>query len=306
MELLNHPDINDLIEIAIREDVGDGDHSSLACIPKEQQGHAYCIAKEEGIIAGIDLARKIFHRIDPSLVYEAHIKDGDPIQVGTRVFDVKGSDISILTAERLVLNFMQRLSGIASQSKKISLILKDYKTTILDTRKTTPGMRLLEKWAVKTGGCSNHRMGLYDMVMLKDNHIDFAGGIEQAINKCGAPELIGAITVAIDKLDKIGIEKVADELQEKGLSIPQIEKIKSYLLLPKSTQYLNELASICNHNEEYTKGLDEVKSILDFAGNDLHNQLELDFSLARGLSYYTGAIFEVQAISGSLRSSIGG
>lgn len=183
MELLNHPDINDLIEIAIREDVGDGDHSSLACIPKEQQGHAYCIAKEEGIIAGIDLARKIFHRIDPSLVYEAHLKDGDPIQVGTRVFDVKGSDISILTAERLVLNFMQRLSGIASQSKKISLILKDYKTTILDTRKTTPGMRLLEKWAVKTGGCSNHRMGLYDMVMLKDNHIDFAGGIEQAINK---------------------------------------------------------------------------------------------------------------------------
>ncbi|MFY8020697.1 MAG: carboxylating nicotinate-nucleotide diphosphorylase [Bacteroidia bacterium] len=183
MELLNHPDINELIEIAIREDVGDGDHSSLACIPADQQGQAYCIAKESGIIAGIELAKKIFHRIDPHLVYEAHLKDGDEIQIGTRVFDVKGSDISILTAERLVLNFMQRLSGIASQSKKISLILKDYKTTILDTRKTTPGMRLLEKWAVKTGGCSNHRMGLYDMVMLKDNHIDFAGGIKQAIQK---------------------------------------------------------------------------------------------------------------------------
>jgi nicotinate-nucleotide pyrophosphorylase (carboxylating) len=183
MDLLNHPDINDLIEIAIREDVGDGDHSSMACIPAEQQGHAYCIAKEAGIIAGIDLAKKIFHRIDPNIIYEAHLKDGDEIEVGTRVFDVKGSDISILTAERLVLNFMQRLSGIASQSKKISMILKEYKTTILDTRKTTPGMRLLEKWAVKTGGCSNHRMGLYDMVMLKDNHIDFAGGIEQAIKK---------------------------------------------------------------------------------------------------------------------------
>jgi nicotinate-nucleotide pyrophosphorylase (carboxylating) len=129
------------------------------------------------------LAKKIFHRIDPKIIYEAHLKDGDEIEVGTRVFDVKGSDISILTAERLVLNFMQRLSGIASQSKKISLILKEYKTTILDTRKTTPGMRLLEKWSVKTGGCSNHRMGLYDMVMLKDNHIDFAGGIEQAIKK---------------------------------------------------------------------------------------------------------------------------
>ncbi|OYU42127.1 MAG: nicotinate-nucleotide diphosphorylase (carboxylating), partial [Burkholderiales bacterium PBB4] len=111
------------------------------------------------------------------------MNDGDEIKVGTRVFDVKGSDISILTAERLVLNFMQRLSGIASQSKKISLILKDYKTTILDTRKTTPGMRLLEKWAVKIGGCSNHRMGVYDMVMLKDNHVDFAGGIENAIKK---------------------------------------------------------------------------------------------------------------------------
>ena len=140
-------------------------------------------------------------------------------------------------------------------------------------------------------------------VVIKMNNRKFLSALAEA---CGAPELIGAITVAIDKLDKIGIEKVADELQEKGLSIPQIEKIKSYLLLPKSTQSLNELASICNHNEEFTKGLDEVKSILDFAGNDLHNQLELDFSLARGLSYYTGAIFEVQAISGSLRSSIGG
>lgn len=186
MNIINHPDINELIEIAIREDVGDGDHSSLSCIPADRKGHAYCVAKEDGVIAGIELAKKIFTRIDVSLEYIPHLKDGDAIQKGDRVFDVKGSDISILTAERLVLNFMQRLSGIATQSRKISDLLKGYHTTILDTRKTTPGMRLLEKWAVRTGGCENHRMGLYDMVMLKDNHIDFAGGIEAAIQKTHA------------------------------------------------------------------------------------------------------------------------
>lgn len=183
MELLQQKDIKDLIEIAIREDVGSGDHSSLACIPSDKQGHAYCIAKEDGVIAGIDLAGYIFKRIDPSIRYEPKVKDGDDIKTGDLIFDVFGSDISILTAERLVLNFMQRLSGIATQSRTISALLKDYHTTVLDTRKTTPGMRVLEKWAVKLGGCSNHRIGLYDMIMIKDNHIDFAGGIQQAIEK---------------------------------------------------------------------------------------------------------------------------
>jgi nicotinate-nucleotide pyrophosphorylase (carboxylating) len=183
MYCLNHPDINELIEIAIREDIGTGDHSSIACIPQEQTGSAYCIAKEAGVIAGIELARKLFHRIDPNLVYKPSKNDGDLIEKGDHIFDITGSDISILTAERLVLNFMQRLSGIASQSQQIMRLLDGYKTTILDTRKTTPGMRLLEKWAVEIGGCKNHRMGLYDMVMLKDNHVDFAGGIAQAIDK---------------------------------------------------------------------------------------------------------------------------
>ncbi|MBU3661922.1 MAG: carboxylating nicotinate-nucleotide diphosphorylase [Bacteroidetes bacterium] len=183
MELLQQKDIKDLIEIAIREDIGSGDHSSLACIPADKQGHAYCIAKEDGVIAGIDLAGYIFKRIDPSIRYEPKVKDGDYIKTGDLIFDVFGSDISILTAERLVLNFMQRLSGIATQSRTISTLLKDYHTTVLDTRKTTPGMRVLEKWAVKLGGCNNHRIGLYDMIMIKDNHIDFAGGIQQAIEK---------------------------------------------------------------------------------------------------------------------------
>lgn len=183
MELLQNNDIKELVEIAIREDVGSGDHSSLACIPGDKKGKAYCVAKENGVIAGIELAQYIFKRIDSDLVYTPLKKDGDTLVTGDRVFEVEGSDISILTAERLVLNFMQRLSGIATQSRKISEKLKDYHTTILDTRKTTPGMRMLEKWAVKLGGCANHRIGLYDMIMIKDNHIDFAGGIKQAIEK---------------------------------------------------------------------------------------------------------------------------
>jgi nicotinate-nucleotide pyrophosphorylase (carboxylating) len=183
MELFQNKDIKELIEIAIREDVGSGDHSSLACIPSDKQGKAYCIAKQAGVIAGIELAAYIFKRIDPSLQFLPLKQDGEKIAVGDSIFEIKGSDISILTAERLVLNFMQRLSGIATQSQQISELLKDYHTTVLDTRKTTPGMRLLEKWAVKLGGCQNHRIGLYDMIMLKDNHIDFAGGITKAIEK---------------------------------------------------------------------------------------------------------------------------
>jgi nicotinate-nucleotide pyrophosphorylase (carboxylating) len=183
MELFQNKDIKELIEIAIREDVGSGDHSSLACIPTDKKGKAYCIAKQSGVIAGIELAAYIFKRIDPSLQFLPLKQDGEKIAVGDRIFEITGSDISILTAERLVLNFMQRLSGIATQSQQISELLKDYHTTVLDTRKTTPGMRLLEKWAVKLGGCKNHRIGLYDMIMLKDNHIDFAGGITQAIEK---------------------------------------------------------------------------------------------------------------------------
>lgn len=183
MELLQNPDIKELIEIAIREDIGNGDHSSIACIPADKKGQAYCVAKEEGVIAGIDLASYIFKRIDIGIRFESHKKDGDNIKNGDRIFDVYGADISILTAERLVLNFMQRLSGIATHSRVLSEFLKDYHTTVLDTRKTTPGMRLLEKWAVQLGGCKNHRMGLFDMIMIKDNHIDFAGGIKQAIEK---------------------------------------------------------------------------------------------------------------------------
>lgn len=181
--LLQQADVQELINIALREDIGSGDHSSLACISADKTGTAYCTAKDDGIICGLPLAKYIFQKVDSSLVFTTNLKDGDTIKKGDTVFTVEGKSISILTAERLVLNFCQRLSGVATQSKNISTLLKDYHTKVLDTRKTTPGMRLFEKYAVKIGGSYNHRIGLYDMIMLKDNHIDFAGGIAQAIDQ---------------------------------------------------------------------------------------------------------------------------
>lgn len=181
--LLNQSDVQAIIDIALREDIGSGDHSSLACIGNDKIGNAYCLAKDNGIICGLDLAAYIFNKVDSSLQFNSNYKDGDEIKIGDVVFTVVGKSKAILTAERLVLNFMQRLSGVASQSKKISSLLNGFNTKVLDTRKTTPGMRLFEKYAVKIGGSFNHRIGLYDMIMLKDNHIDFAGGIKQAIEK---------------------------------------------------------------------------------------------------------------------------
>ncbi|HEY0092032.1 MAG TPA: carboxylating nicotinate-nucleotide diphosphorylase [Flavobacterium sp.] len=172
-----------LIANGIREDVGEGDHSSLACIPKEATGKAKLLVKQDGIIAGVEFAKMIFDYIDNSLQTDIFIKDGDPVKYGDIVFNVSGSSQSILKAERLVLNSMQRMSAIATKTRKFVDLLAGTSTKILDTRKTTPGFRVTEKWAVKIGGGENHRFGLYDMVMLKDNHNDFAGGISLAIAK---------------------------------------------------------------------------------------------------------------------------
>ena len=173
--------IDDLIEIAINEDIGDGDHTSLSCIPKATTGKAELLVKEKGIIAGVELAKKIFSKIDSSLKFKQIINDGEYVNIGDIVFIVEGNSHSILQAERLVLNFMQRMSGIASNTNYYVQLLDGLKTRVLDTRKTTPGLRLIEKWAVKIGGGVNHRMGLYDMIMIKDNHVDYAGGISNAI-----------------------------------------------------------------------------------------------------------------------------
>lgn len=173
--------LNKLIELAVAEDIGDGDHTSLACIPKNTIGKAQLLVKENGILAGMEIAEKVFFSIDSSLKFTPLLKDGTPIKVGDVAFKVEGSSQSILKAERLVLNFMQRMSGIATKTNYYVSLLEGLPTKILDTRKTTPGLREIEKMAVKIGGGQNHRMGLYDMIMIKDNHIDYAGGIENAI-----------------------------------------------------------------------------------------------------------------------------
>ncbi|MEY8780047.1 carboxylating nicotinate-nucleotide diphosphorylase [Allomuricauda sp. XS_ASV26] len=172
-----------IIANAVREDVGDGDHSSLACIPSTAQGKAKLLVKDQGIIAGVEFAKKVFTYVDPQLKTEILLEDGTPVKYGDIVFYVEGSSQSILKAERLVLNAMQRMSAIATKTKGYVSILESTGTKILDTRKTTPGIRALEKWAVKIGGGENHRFALYDMIMLKDNHIDFSGGITNAIQK---------------------------------------------------------------------------------------------------------------------------
>jgi nicotinate-nucleotide pyrophosphorylase (carboxylating) len=172
-----------IIKNAIREDVGEGDHSSLACIPTLAQGKAKLLVKDEGIIAGVAFAEMIFKYVDADLKMEIYINDGEIVKYGDVVFQVSGSSQSILKAERLVLNSMQRMSAIATKTKQFVDLLAGTQTKILDTRKTTPGIRAIEKWAVKIGGGENHRFALYDMIMLKDNHNDFAGGIQQAIVK---------------------------------------------------------------------------------------------------------------------------
>lgn len=176
-------EIDLIIANAIREDVGDGDHSSLACIPASVKGKAKLLVKDEGIIAGIEFAKQVFAYIDDNLRIETLIQDGSEVKYGDIAFYINGSSQSILKAERLVLNAMQRMSAIATKTNSFVELLEGTNTKILDTRKTTPGIRALEKWAVKIGGGENHRFALYDMIMLKDNHIDFAGGITQAIVK---------------------------------------------------------------------------------------------------------------------------
>ena len=170
-----------IISNAIREDVGDGDHSSLACIPENARGKAKLLVKDKGIIAGVNYAKRVFAYVDKSLKVDVLIEDGSEVNYGDVVLYVEGSPQSILKCERTVLNGMQRMSAIATKTSEFVELVKGTKTKILDTRKTTPGIRMLEKWAVKIGGGENHRFALYDMIMLKDNHIDFAGGVTRAI-----------------------------------------------------------------------------------------------------------------------------
>ena len=175
------PFVDELIELCIKEDIGDGDHTSLSCIPSDEHGRMRLLCKQEGIIAGIEIAQVVFHRLDPEMEFEQVLSDGDRVKPGDVAFYVSGRLRSLLQAERILLNIMQRMSGVATQTAVYVKRLEGLRTKVLDTRKTTPGMRVLDKMAVKIGGGENHRMGLFDMILLKDNHIDFAGGIRPAI-----------------------------------------------------------------------------------------------------------------------------
>lgn len=174
--------IDDLLNLAFAEDVGDGDHTTLSTIPAEEQGKQHLIVKEEGILAGVEIAHKVFEKFDPQLKMTVFIEDGAHVKPGDIAFEVEGSVRSLLQTERVMLNIMQRMSGIATQTAKYQQRLDGLKTKVLDTRKTTPGMRMLEKEAVRIGGGCNHRIGLFDMILIKDNHVDFAGGIPQAVS----------------------------------------------------------------------------------------------------------------------------
>ena len=176
--------IDKLIDLAFAEDIGDGDHTTLSCIPATAMGKSKLLIKEAGVLAGIEVAKEIFNRFDPSMKVEVFINDGTEVKPGDVAMIVEGKVQSLLQTERLMLNVMQRMSGIATMTRKYARQLEGTHTRVLDTRKTTPGMRILEKMAVKIGGGVNHRIGLFDMILLKDNHVDFAGGIENAISRC--------------------------------------------------------------------------------------------------------------------------
>jgi nicotinate-nucleotide pyrophosphorylase (carboxylating) len=211
--MINEDLFEAFLRTTLKEDLGDGDHSSMACIPAKATGRAQLLIKDEGIIAGLDIASLIFQRIDPDVRMEFYLRDGDRIKTGDIGFMVSGTIHSILKSERIVLNVLQRMSGIATQTDRYVTKIKDLHTKILDTRKTTPGMRFLDKEAVRIGGGENHRMGLYDMIMLKDNHIDFAGGIAKAIRKTNEYLKRTGKSLRIE-VEARGLEDVRDILEE--------------------------------------------------------------------------------------------
>ena len=220
-----------LIELAFAEDIGDGDHTTLCCIPDDAMGKSHLLIKENGILAGVEMAKKVFAKFDPTLTVEVLINDGTPVKVGDIAMIVSGKTRSLLQTERLMLNIMQRMSGIATMTNKYVKLLEGTKTHVLDTRKTTPGLRMLEKQAVKIGGGMNHRIGLFDMILLKDNHVDFAGGIENAIDRCHAYLKEKGLDLKIeievrnfDELQRVLNHSGVDRIMFDNFSVPDTKK----------------------------------------------------------------------------------
>jgi len=271
---------DNLVELAFAEDIGDGDHTTLCSIPATEQGKSKLLVKEEGILAGIEIAKSVFNKLDPELKVEVYINDGSHVIPGDEAFVVEGKVQSILQAERLVLNIMQRMSGIATITNKYVKLLEGTKAKVLDTRKTTPGMRMLEKQAVKIGGGENHRIGLFDMILLKDNHVDFAGGIENAITR--------AQQYLKDKNKNLKIEvevRNIDELNE-ALRVGGVDRI---MLDNFTTEKTREAVDIVNGRVELeSSGGITFDTIRDYAltgvdyisvGALTHSVKSLDMSL---------------------------
>lgn len=270
--------INALIANSLREDIGDGDHTSIACIPAKAKGKARLLVKESGIIAGIELAKFIIQKVDRTLRITQLIKDGSSVKPGDVAFTIAGSAQSILKAERLILNCMQRMSGIATKTNKLIQLCKGTNSKVIDTRKTTPGLRMLEKWAVKIGGGSNHRFGLYDMILIKDNHIDFAGSIEKAIEAANKYQ----------KKKKLKIEIEARNMNELK-QILAVGKVQRIMLDNFSLPDLKKAIKLINgeYETEASGGITE-KNIRNYAlcgvdyisiGALTHSVKSLDLSL---------------------------
>jgi len=272
--------IDEIIDNALREDIGDGDHSSLSCVPLTAIGHAKLLIKDNGILAGVELAERIFKRYDPSLVVTILLNDGVEVKKGDIALEVSGSSRSILATERLVLNFMQRMSGIATQTNKIVKLLEGCSTKLLDTRKTTPGIRYMEKWAVRIGGGYNHRFALYDMIMLKDNHIDYAGGIPQAILRTNE------YLKSTGKVLKIEVEVRNEDELKQVLETGNVDRIMLDNFTPERIRAV--LPSIPSFYETEASGGITIESIREFAetgvdyisvGALTHSFTSLDMSL---------------------------
>lgn len=233
--------IDSFIDNALAEDIGDGDHTSLASIPGEQTGKAQLILKDEGILAGIKIAERIFERVDSKLVVTVNMQDGSPFTHGQIALTVRGSVHSILAAERLVLNTMQRMSGIASYTHHLQSLISHTKAKVLDTRKTTPNFRMLEKWAVKIGGGVNHRYGLFDMILLKDNHVDYSGGVKQALQN--SKEYIRKTNKDLKiEIETRSLKEVKEALEEGGAFRIMLDNMSPALM--------KEAVALINHTVE--------------------------------------------------------
>lgn len=275
--------IHNLIRLAFTEDIGDGDHTTLCSIPETEEGKSKLLIKEEGILAGVDIAIEVFHTFDPALQVEVFLQDGTYVKPGDIAFVVSGKVRSILQTERLVLNIMQRMSGIATITNSYMKLLEGTAAKVLDTRKTTPGMRILEKQAVRIGGGENHRIGLFDMILLKDNHVDFAGGIENAIR--------GAQNYLKEKNKKLKIEievRTLDELEE-ALRVGGVDRIMLDNFTPAQTFDAVKIVKAVNeHVELESSGGITIDTIREYAetgvdyisvGALTHSVKSLDMSL---------------------------